>query len=456
MTTQHFLVIFISLTISSLLFSKQASRKGKDYALIFAIQDYDYWTDLKSPIRDAEALAKDLKGTYGFEVEIVKNPTKNKIYRTLGTYRSKLYGKQDQLFIFFSGHGEFNDDTEEGFLIPREGQLNDPFQESYLPHSRLEKAINTIPCQHILLAIDACYSGTFDESIAQMKGSRTNFSRKKDQLPTHFFVEQLLKHKSRLYFTSGGKERTPDGLKHSPFVTQFLTALRDLEGVGIDGIISYTEILSHLEKARPLPKAGQFGDNEIGSSFVFVSRQALPPMPKRKEVNNKPEDRTLSFDEMEQLRVKASALSFRNFDVNGVKPRKNGKFVKKNCAKNIWNVAIQFEVMPSEFITTGSNQLVFRIKGPDGEVLRSNDDCVPFLNKNLNRTTCSTFTHDLIYEGDTMSVRMHWPLNLKEQEHKFSPGAYEIEIYNKGYLLNETNFLLKECSTTGVIDTLRN
>ena len=83
---------------------------------------------------------------------------------------------------------------------------------------RLEKAINNIPCDHILLAIDACYSGTFDEQIALSRG-KIGFRPGETISSRDLMIQRMLKHKSRLYLTSGGKERTPDGRVHSPFTT---------------------------------------------------------------------------------------------------------------------------------------------------------------------------------------------------------------------------------------------
>lgn len=250
-------------------------RPNKDYALFISVTDYDEWNDLRNPISDAEAIAKELKEEYGFQTDILRNPTRNEIYQKLEAYRQMTFASNSQLFIFFSGHGDFREATSEGFFIPKDGKLDDPFQDSYIPHTRLERLVNNIPCDHILLAIDACFSGTFDRKIAIDRarpgirpGSTTSLNEKQR------FILRKLKHRSRLYLTSGGKERTPDGDRYSPFTIRILEGLRSY---GIDdGILSFTELLGFMEKAIPSPRAGQFGTHEPGGSFLFIVEGTHP------------------------------------------------------------------------------------------------------------------------------------------------------------------------------------
>jgi len=46
-----------------------------DYALIFATDQYEYWSDLVNPVFDSRTIGEELKLRYGFKVEIVENPT---------------------------------------------------------------------------------------------------------------------------------------------------------------------------------------------------------------------------------------------------------------------------------------------------------------------------------------------------------------------------------------------
>ena len=255
-------------------------RPTKDHALFFAIQDYDAWTDLKNPIRDAEAIAQQLRGNYEFDdLKIVTNPTLETIQATLNQYLTKTYGPDDQLFIFFSGHGAFNDLTAEGFFIPKAGLKNDPFQNSYLPLTRLERIISNIPCAHILLTIDACYSGTFNESIALDKSDPTNPTWRRPGVDPGngdakaAWINSKLSKRSRICITSGGKERTSDGIEHSPLTEAFL---KGLANPGEDAILTVDELVAGLKNLQPGPKTFPFGTHQSDGSFLFIQKEKAP------------------------------------------------------------------------------------------------------------------------------------------------------------------------------------
>ena len=79
--------------------------------------------------------------------------------------------------------------------------------------------------------------------------------------------------KTRKYITSGGKDYVSDGIQghHSPFVRKILEALRSYGGS--DGILTLSELLARLEGIEPEPRSSEFGDNEPGSSFLFIAKQ---------------------------------------------------------------------------------------------------------------------------------------------------------------------------------------
>ncbi|HBH24645.1 MAG TPA: hypothetical protein DDY13_14650 [Cytophagales bacterium] len=85
------------------------------------------------------------------------------------------------------------------------------------------------------------------------------------------FIKRKLKYKTRFYLTSGSKEYVPDGRPnfHTPFARKFIEGLRSYGGE--DGILTFNEMLTFIEKASPEPRHGEFGDNEPGSDFLFIS-----------------------------------------------------------------------------------------------------------------------------------------------------------------------------------------
>ena len=240
-----------------------------DYALIFATDQYDNWSDLVNPVFDSRTIAEELKKTYGFKVEIVENATQSQILKKIREYGEKKYQPLDQLFIFFAGHGTYDQTFGEGFVVTKESLLNDEAKTTYLSHNRLRSIVNNIPCEHIFLAMDVCFGGTFDQALASSRGADDEVYKEQNQTE---FITRKLTYKTRKFLTSGGKTYVSDGIpgKHSPFAKNFIDALRSRGGR--DGILTLPEVFTYVEKLKIQPRFGEFGDNAPGSDFIFVAR----------------------------------------------------------------------------------------------------------------------------------------------------------------------------------------
>jgi len=251
-----------------------AVRKGKDYALFFANDDYSShpgFGNLKNPVKDARAIARELEEMYGFEeAKVYENYSRNQIYQVLQQWQKRSFAPDGQLFIFFSGHGDFWEFTQKGYFVPK---TNASDYSAYIELTDLGNIVTQIPCRHILLAVDACYSGAIDQAIV-FKGR--SFSRPNDTPPDterDNVIYNQLRNQSRLLITSGGKQRTPDGKEHSPFAGAILDGLRAAYTYG-DGLLTFTDLLGKLERASPTPHQGELPKHEQGG-FVFVA--SAPP-----------------------------------------------------------------------------------------------------------------------------------------------------------------------------------
>ena len=242
-----------------------ATLDRTDYALIFATDQYDNWPDLVNPVFDSRTIGDELKRTYGYKVELVENPTQEQILKKLREYIERQYKPLDQLFIFFAGHGNYDQTFNEGYVVPREALIKDEAKTSYLSYHRLRSVINNIPCEHIFLTMDVCFGGTFDQNLSAEETYHTEKSASD-------FIAKKLMYKTRKFLTSGGKEYVSDGVAghHSPFARAFLEALRS--NGGTDGILTLSEIAPYVQKLKVTPKTGEFGDNAPGSDFIFVSK----------------------------------------------------------------------------------------------------------------------------------------------------------------------------------------
>lgn len=262
-------VSYRKITVGSASLADATKLDRTDYALIFATDEYDHWGDLVNPVFDSRTIAAELKNTYGFKVDMVENGTQAEVLKKIREYAEKKYKPLDQLLIFFAGHGNYDQTFGEGFVVTRESLINDEAKTTYLSHNRLRSIINNIPCEHIFLAMDVCFGGTFDAALASSRGIDDEVYKEQNSAE---FIARKLTYKTRRFLTSGGKTYVSDGIpgKHSPFAKNLIEALRGRGGR--DGILTLPEIYSYVEKLKIQPRFGEFGDNAPGSDFVFVAQ----------------------------------------------------------------------------------------------------------------------------------------------------------------------------------------
>lgn len=241
----------------------------KDYALIFATDSYENWGDLVNPINDARMIQTLLSEKYGFQTEIVENASQEEIMDKVYDYNTKKFNPQDQLFIFFAGHGFFDETLGEGYVVASNSLLNDKGKTSYISHVLLRERINNIKCEHIFLTMDVCFGGTFDPLLAKSRAGDA-MDEEADQ---NYMVKKLTK-RTRKYLTSGSKEYVSDGVagKNSPFAAKFLQALREIGG-GTGRILSLLELYPYFLKLSSEVRFGSFGNDDPASDFVFVAKQ---------------------------------------------------------------------------------------------------------------------------------------------------------------------------------------
>ncbi len=245
------------------------NEERRDLALLFVTDEYEHWMDLINPINDGQILAAELEKYYGFKVEVVKNANISEVMIKLKEYAKATYNEQDQLLIFFAGHGKYDEDFGDGYVVCSNSLREDAGNTTHISHSNLQTVVNNIPCEHVFLMMDVCFGGTFDKKLANRSSHRGD-GDVYDELSRKQYIDHKLQYDTRLYLTSGGKEYVPDGRPgyHSPFIRKILEALRSHGGE--DKILTFSEILHYLERVQPEPRWGEFGDNEPGSDFMFI------------------------------------------------------------------------------------------------------------------------------------------------------------------------------------------
>ncbi len=247
-------------------------RPGKDLAVFFAVEKYqsDKLGNLQNPVKNARDIAAVLSSRFGFDTLVLVNPTQEQITQKIDELTEQYLRNEDghhpsdgQLFLFFSGHGISED--ENGYFLPSDADPDKPWNTS-IPYVIWRPKIDKINCQHILVAIDACYSVRFDPDWRNKTDGQ--FKRPGEMSDSQKALANFEAYKARVFFTSDNKEnQTPD---KSNFAKKLLEGLRETNMT--DGFLTSKQLFAnYVENATPTPRAGTFGNDEPGSAFLFYN-----------------------------------------------------------------------------------------------------------------------------------------------------------------------------------------
>jgi hypothetical protein len=261
-----------------------STRKPRQLALVIGVNNYQHFNQLNNPILDANTLGDVLQRKYGFEVwRLTNNPTLHDITKTISKLtKEELNGPYDRLVLFFAGHGYVEPHTGTGHLVASDSKkMEDDLEfKTVVQHNYLINTLEKLNCKHVLLVIDACYSGSIQRAIDFKDNDDCNYTipinwkNLYGKISDEQYIKRNIACPTRRYITSGGSKYTvPDGVKgkHSPFAAYFIDKLT--KGDPTDGIVSYTEFLPDLGRITPKPRQGRFGNDSETSEFMFIAKQ---------------------------------------------------------------------------------------------------------------------------------------------------------------------------------------
>ncbi|MFK7946005.1 MAG: SUMF1/EgtB/PvdO family nonheme iron enzyme [Saprospiraceae bacterium] len=228
----------------------------KNHLLAIAINDYVFCPKLNNAVKDAQDFINLMLDKFEFEeanITFLKDTeaTKTNIIKQLRQLIRSL-SANDNLVIYFSGHGEFDDIEDEGYWLTQE--VRQGAYANYLPNTRIKKLISKINAHHIFLISDACFSGA-------LFGKNTRQAH-----------EVYERDASRWGLTSGRNEIVTDRKpgENSPFAKSLLTALRNTSEplpiltLGQKVQDNTTINANQSPRYEPIDKSGHFG-----GQFVF-------------------------------------------------------------------------------------------------------------------------------------------------------------------------------------------
>jgi formylglycine-generating enzyme required for sulfatase activity/uncharacterized caspase-like protein len=260
-------------------------------ALVIGVSDYQSWPKLGHARGDAVAVGKRLEAL-GFTVEYLldRDARKDRITRAFSTLRAQVE-PNDQVFIFFSGHGDTLEAGVEikrtlGYLIPTDADKNDTFATA-ISMETLRDLSGLLKARHVMFALDACFSG----SLLTEKGPAGVRPK------TAAYYQEMLARPVRFVLTAGTAKQTAVEVDGRGLLTRKL--LEALDGAtdrnDREGIVTGLDIAGYVkrevaETARQrygreqTPEAGYMEGQRAGEFLLALKTASLPPVaPRRPE-----------------------------------------------------------------------------------------------------------------------------------------------------------------------------
>ncbi|MDD1636483.1 MAG: caspase family protein, partial [Methylococcaceae bacterium] len=194
---------------------------GKYYALIIGNQKYEKIQSLDTPIADARDVDKVLRENYAFNTTLLINANRYQILTALNKLREKLT-ENDNLLIYYAGHGVLDKVNKRGHWLPVDAELNS--DANWISTVSITDILNAMSSKHILVVSDSCYSAALTRAAVPRLDAGMSQEKKTE------WVKTLLKTKSRTALTSGGLKPVLDGGgdgNHSVFANAFVKELQN-------------------------------------------------------------------------------------------------------------------------------------------------------------------------------------------------------------------------------------
>lgn len=243
-----------------LTFAEKVNKESIYYGLIIGIENYmdDDLNDLENPIDDAQLLYNVLINDYTFEaenVDIIKDATFQDISNSFQIL-SKKVTSNDNLLIFYAGHGWWDKNSSIGYWLPSDA--SDDNNTFWFRNSTLVDYLKEVKSKHTLLITDACFGGSIFRS-------RSAF----DESPESY--EMLYEYPSRKAMTSGNLSEVPD---QSAFIKYLIKKLESNEEKYLgSGMLFNSFRHAVINNSNALPQYGEIRNvGDEGGEFIFIKK----------------------------------------------------------------------------------------------------------------------------------------------------------------------------------------
>ena len=237
---------------------------GNFHALVIGNNRYREFDRLKSAVKDAKSVSRLLESEYGFQVTRLNNASRYEIFRALSDLRKTLKA-QDNLLIYYAGHGHLDESTQRGYWLPVDAERDN--YAHWISTADITDMINGMAATRVLVVADSCFSGTLSRS-ADYRGLVLGQEQA-------LLLKRLADKRSRTVLTSGGLEPVLDSGSngHSVFANAFLSVLKENTGV-LEGAQLFSQLRRKVVLAAD--QTPEYADirkaGHEGGDFVFLRR----------------------------------------------------------------------------------------------------------------------------------------------------------------------------------------
>ncbi|MCG3158745.1 MAG: hypothetical protein DKINENOH_05389 [bacterium] len=240
------------------------------WAAIIGISEYENKKEvrqLRFADRDAESIYRYLIDSLRIaegQIFLLKNEkaTLTNIRNLLGEKLRQRVRNEDQVIIYFSGHGAIEPDPTSldgdglsKYLLPYDAKL-DHFYSTALPMDEMARIFHRIQAGTLVYIGDTCYSGAFGSETETSLGKFIRPRSTTSDLSniSYAFINRIAERKGRFILASSRPNEIsverPD-LEHGVFTYCLLNALKGAADENQDGFVTILETYRYLQKEVP-------------------------------------------------------------------------------------------------------------------------------------------------------------------------------------------------------------
>jgi len=152
------------------------------WAVIFGIENYKNVSSVRHARRDAEFIKEYFQKVLGIPAANIYFKTDdgaslgefNTVFGAKGWLEKNANKKDNEIFIFYSGHGVPDANGSEAYLLPSDGNPNFPAQSGF-PLQQLYTNLGGLKAKNVTLFLDSCFSGSSRDNEIILAGAKPVF-----------------------------------------------------------------------------------------------------------------------------------------------------------------------------------------------------------------------------------------------------------------------------------------